>query len=233
MPVVGQVHWGVLMTGVSVPGIDVANPCSPSCGAIIDSGTSLIAAPASAKPLIQALKDLIKPDCSNIDQLPVISMTLGGVAIELPPRAYVIKASMLGLRVPLDGAGIWDFVWNGPKTTVVDQCTVAFMTIEKDSQFGPVWIIGMPFLRYYYSVFERSTKKIHIAKTGPYCQVPYTGPHVLANTTGMQAASSHAGGHLAAGTQYTAADFTPTWVDLKAVRLPKWATDNTTKDLQI
>ena len=47
-------------------------------------------------------------------------------------------------------------------------------------------------------------------------KVPYAGPHVLANTTGMQAAGSHAGGHLASGTQYTAVDFTPTWVDLKA-----------------
>jgi len=229
MPVVGKVHWGVLMTSVSVPGINVANPCSPSCGAIIDSGTSLIAAPPSASGLISALKDMIKPDCSNIDSLPVLHLNVGGVPIELPPRAYVIKASMLGLRIPLDPAGTWDFIWNGPTTTIVEQCTVAFMTIDKGSQFGPVWILGMPFMRYYYTVFERSTKKIHVSKTSPYCEVPYNGPHVLLNTSGVQGVSSHVAVD-AARAQYTQADFLPTWVDLKAARLPRWATENGTKD---
>jgi len=227
MPVVGKVHWGVMMTSVSAPGVNVANPCSPSCGAIIDSGTSLIAAPPSASPLIEALKSMVKPDCSNVDSLPVLYLTVGGVQIELPPRAYVIKASMLGLRIPLDPVGVWDFIWNGPQTTIVDQCTVAFMTIEKDSQFGPVWILGMPFMRYYYTVFERSTKQIHVAKAGPYCQVPYSGPHVLVNTTGLQGAT------VASDTQYTKADFVPTWVDLKAARIPKWATRNDTKELTL
>jgi len=227
MPVVGQVHWGVTMTSVSVPGVNVANPCNPSCGAIIDSGTSLIAAPSSASPLINALKDMIKPDCSNIDSLPVLHLTVGGVPIELPPRAYVIKASMLGLRIPLDPVGVWDFIWNGPTTTVGDQCTVAFMTIEKQSQFGPVWILGMPFMRYYYTVFERSTKKIHVAKASPYCQVPYNGPHVFANTSGIK------GAHSLMNTQYESADYLPTWVDLKAVRIPRWATEKGTKELRL
>jgi hypothetical protein len=232
MPVVGQVHWGVQLTSVSVPGINVANPCSPSCGAIIDSGTSLIAAPPSASGLINALKSMIKADCSNIDSLPILHLTVGGVPIELPPRAYVIKASMLGLRIPLDPAGVWDFVWNGPDVTSVDQCTVAFMTIEKDTQFGPAWILGMPFMRYYYTIFERSTKKIHVARASPYCQVPYNGPHVLVNTSKMEGVGSH----VAVSTDTdleTAVDFVPTWVDLKAARLPRWATSNASKELKI
>jgi len=233
MDVVGKVHWGVLMTSVSVPGLNVPNPCSPSCGAIIDSGTSLIAAPPSAHALIEGLKDMIKPDCSNVDSWPIFHLTVGGVPIELPPRAYVIKASMLGLRIPLDPKGVWDFIWNGPATTIVDQCTVAFMTIEKNSQFGPVWILGMPFMRYYYTVFERSTKKIHVAKTGPYCQVPYNGPHVLANTTGMQGVGSHVAVNTGSDAQYTKSDFMPTWVDLKAARIPGWATKNDTTDFTL
>jgi hypothetical protein len=217
IPVVGKVHWGVLMTSISAPGLSAANPCNPSCGAIIDSGTSLIAAPPAATQLIEELKSMVKPDCSNVDSLPVLYLTLGGVQIELPPRAYVIKASMLGLRIPMDPTGVWDFIWNGPKTAVVDQCTVAFMTMDKQSQFGPVWILGMPFMRYYYTIFERSTKQIHVAKTGPYCQVPYAGPHVFANTSNAQGFAHHHG--------LTATDFIPTTVDLKAARLPKWATD--------
>jgi len=177
---------------------------------------------------------MIKPDCSNIDSLPVLHMTVGGVNIELPPRAYVIKASMLGLRVPLDPVGVWDFIWNGPDTTIVDQCTVAFMTIEKESQFGPVWILGMPFMRYYYTVFERSTKQIHVAKAGPYCEVPYNGPHVLVNTSGI-AVFANTSGSLGSGsaTQYTPADFVPTLVDLKSARIPRWATSKDTKELML
>jgi len=231
MTVVGKVHWGVLMTSITVPGINVANPCNPSCGAIIDSGTSLIAVPPSAGDLVSALKAMIKPDCSNIDSLPVIHLTLGGVPIELPPRAYVIKASMLGLRIPLDPVGVWDFIWNGPTTTVVDQCTVAFMTIDKGSQFGPVWILGMPFMRYYYTVFERSTKKIHVAKTSPHCEVPYHGPHVLLNTTGIPGVTSHIAVKDASKAQFAPEDFLPTWVDLKAAQIPRWATDPKTKEL--
>merc|ERR1719197_1351628 len=134
---------------------------------------------------------MIEPDCSNIHTLPVLHLTLGGIDIELPPHAYVIKASMLGLRVPLDPVGVWDFIWNGPQTTIVDQCTVAFMNIDKSSQFGPVWILGMPFMRYYYTVFERSSPpKIHVAHASPQCQVPFHGPHVLANTSGIPGSTS-------------------------------------------
>eukprot|EP00427_Karlodinium_veneficum_P022085 CAMPEP_0169105490 /NCGR_PEP_ID=MMETSP1015-20121227/23824_1 /TAXON_ID=342587 /ORGANISM="Karlodinium micrum, Strain CCMP2283" /LENGTH=450 /DNA_ID=CAMNT_0009166853 /DNA_START=70 /DNA_END=1419 /DNA_ORIENTATION=+ len=222
MPVVGQVHWGVMMTSISVPGIQVANPCVPSCGAIIDSGTSLIAAPPSASELINALKSMVAADCSNIDSLPVLQLTLGGVSIELPPRAYVIKASLLGLRIPLDPVGVWDFIWNGPTTTVVDQCTVAFMTIEKSSQFGPVWILGMPFMRYYYTVFQRSSKQIHVARASPSCQVPYGGPHVFTNISAVKGVGSHVALRGTSSVGYGKSDFMPTWVDLKAARLPKW-----------
>jgi hypothetical protein len=221
------------MTSISAAGVAVDNPCVPSCGAIIDSGTSLIAAPPSASGLINALKSMIKSDCSNIDSLPVIHLTLGGVHLELPPRAYVIKASLLGLRIPLDPVGAWDFIWNGPTTTVVDQCTVAFMTIEKDSQFGPVWILGMPFMRYYYSIFQRSTKQIHVARASPYCQVPYGGPHVFTNISDAKGVGSHVALRGTSSAGYSNSDFLPTWVDLKAARLPKWARDNTTKELTI
>jgi hypothetical protein len=231
LPVVGHVHWGVSMTHIGAAGVAVDNPCVPSCGAIIDSGTSLIAAPPSASGLINALKSMVKSDCSNIDALPVLHLTLGGVNIELPPRAYVIKASLLGLRIPLDPVGVWDFIVNGPTTTVVDQCTVAFMTIEKDSQFGPVWILGMPFMRYYYSIFHRSSKQIYVAKASPTCQVPYGGPHVFANISNISDAKGTLRGSSTTG--YSKSDFLPTWVDLKAARLPKWARDNTTKELTI
>lgn len=208
MPVVGKVHWGVLMTDVFVSGMNVTNPCNPSCGAIIDSGTSLIAAPPSAKGLIDNLRRLVNPDCSNIGSLPVLRFTVGGMNIELPPQAYVMKASLLGLKIPLDPLGVWDFVMNGPKIGVVDQCTTAFMNIDKATQFGPLWILGMPFMRYYYTIFDRrSPPKIHAAPAGPDCEMPHVDAPIFANVTRSVDIA------------------TPVSVDLRAARLPRWASD--------
>jgi len=208
MPVVGKVHWGVMMTNVFVHGLEVSNPCNPSCGAIIDSGTSLIAAPPSAKGLIDSLKRMVNPDCSNIGSLPVLHFTVGGHTIHLPPQAYVMKASLLGLKIPVDPLGVWDFVWNGPKIGIVDQCTTAFMNIDKATQFGPLWILGMPFMRYYYTIFDRrSPPKIHVAPAGPDCKLPLVDAPIFANMT------------------ESATIATPLSVDLKAARLPRWASE--------
>jgi hypothetical protein len=44
VPVIGHIHWGVRMTKLEAGGHQSYDACDPSCGAIVDSGTSLIAA---------------------------------------------------------------------------------------------------------------------------------------------------------------------------------------------
>mmetsp|Transcript_100234 Transcript_100234/g.287976 ORF Transcript_100234/g.287976 Transcript_100234/m.287976 type:complete len:93 (-) Transcript_100234:200-478(-) len=44
------------------------------------------------------------------------------------------------------------------------------MQIDMMSQHGPVWIMGMPFFRYYHTTFDRTTKEMLFARAGPDCQ---------------------------------------------------------------
>lgn len=221
VPMVGKVHWAVRMTNVYADGSGAYSLCQDSCGAIIDSGTSLIAAPSSAQPLIDKLQGMVRADCSNLSDLPVLRLSLGGVAVELPPKAYV-------MRVRKSSS------WYGEPEM---ECRAAFMTINKHSELGPVWILGMPFLRYYHTVFDRSGKQIHIAPSTPDCQAP--GGQIFAASAGpgangsvhLAVANSSGAARLGSGMRtraFAPADYAPAKLDVpefdvNATRLPSWA----------
>mmetsp|Transcript_26483 Transcript_26483/g.57493 ORF Transcript_26483/g.57493 Transcript_26483/m.57493 type:complete len:451 (-) Transcript_26483:324-1676(-) len=144
VPVVGKVHWGIKLNGVSFDGVDLEDPCADGCGAIVDSGTSFLAVPPNAKPLVKYIEDKMAPDCSNLGELPTLLFEVDGATLELPPMTYIVR--------------------------IAGYCQTAFMDMDSKSQFGPVWIFGMPFLRYYYTVFDRKDLKIHFARSTPTCE---------------------------------------------------------------
>eukprot|EP00397_Hematodinium_sp_SG-2012_P049441 GEMP01057019.1.p1 GENE.GEMP01057019.1~~GEMP01057019.1.p1 ORF type:complete len:417 (+),score=73.96 GEMP01057019.1:34-1284(+) len=165
--VVGKMHWGVKMKDVMIG--DKKILCGDGhCGAIVDSGTSLIAAPASHLEAIEAsgLLDDIKEDCSNLDSLPVLHFTLGEHEFHLPPKAYVMQIK----GAVLEADSVWDVLFFKPKLKKVNMCMPAFMQLEKISDYGPVWILGMPFLRYYYTTFNRHTMNLYFARASRTCE---------------------------------------------------------------
>ena len=88
------------------------------------------------------------------------------------------------------------------------------MKVDKESQFGEVFILGMPFLRYYFTVFDRQNKKVHIARSTEDCQV---APHMSLLATNSSA-SGRAGRH-----GFASADFLQaTEADLNDVISPPW-----------
>lgn len=204
LQVKGQVHWAVQMTDLNAPGISTTLCGSPSCGAIIDSGTSLLAAPPSAAPFLGYLAGLVRRDCSNLHELPALRFKLDGVPIELPPSAYVMRVR---------NSGTWDKLFGRWQDGPAEQCTPAFMEIEKSSQMGPVWILGMPFLRHYYTIFDRAANQIHIQKSQANCEPQPPG-------AGVFGAKSTPPGV----TSFSAEDYEPTAVDLDGATLPSWAT---------
>mmetsp|Transcript_8813 Transcript_8813/g.19601 ORF Transcript_8813/g.19601 Transcript_8813/m.19601 type:complete len:448 (-) Transcript_8813:85-1428(-) len=217
LEVVGNVHWGIKMMNFEVPGTDADPVCNPSCGAIVDSGTSLIAVPPSAKPLIDALAGLIREDCSNVGSLPVLRFQLDGSILELPPQAYVMKV------VPSQqNNSVWGRIFGTPSRSTEAACVLAFMTIDKTSQFGPVWVLGMPFLRYYHTVFDRAAKKVHISPSSPSCELTSDSqPTVLVNASALSGSASTATRIAAAA--YRREDFEPMAVNLESLRMPSWA----------
>jgi len=171
--VVGENHWGVQMADVTI-GTEKLLCDGGGCGAIVDSGTSLLAAPSEHLELLTPLLNTIKEDCSNLHELPMLYLTLGGHQLALPPKAYVMQIKG-AVRVSGDvleadkDKEVWDVLFFKPKIRKTDMCLPAFMQLDKMSDYGPVWILGMPFLRYYYTQFNRSTKHLYFARASATC----------------------------------------------------------------
>merc|ERR1740138_649421 len=166
--VIGKHHWVTHLRNVTFAGSKANGPCGPGegCAAIIDSGTSLIAAPGIA---LMALGEQIPPiaeDCSNLHDLPVLEFNIDGHRFELPPQAYVMRVT----GATLEAENIWDILFFKPKMRKLDICMKAGMHMDMMSQFGPVWILGMPFFRYYHTTFDRKAEVMRFGAAGPDCE---------------------------------------------------------------
>lgn len=188
VPVVGKIHWGVVMTQLKGGGMEAYDACVPSCAAIVDSGTSLIAAPREAMEALAPVFNMIDPNC-NLDNLPDITFNLGSGQITIPPAIYVIR--MTGYMQ--ESQNIVESLFGPPKLRKVTQCIPAFMEVNMQTQHGPLWILGMPFLRYYYTVFQREPKSLHMAFATAQCDpsadpasIYFANHSGFANTSNMR-----------------------------------------------
>eukprot|EP00698_Gefionella_okellyi_P005003 TRINITY_DN14604_c0_g1_i1.p1 TRINITY_DN14604_c0_g1~~TRINITY_DN14604_c0_g1_i1.p1 ORF type:complete len:398 (-),score=88.55 TRINITY_DN14604_c0_g1_i1:46-1239(-) len=121
-------YWVTALHEVHVGG-QVAHRCAiGGCPAVIDTGTSiLVGPPYDIDNVIKQIGE-VKEDCSNLSSLPDISFTIGSTTFPLTPADYVIKQ---------DG-----------------QCALA---MEAMLASAPLWIIGDPFLRAYYTVYDKTS----------------------------------------------------------------------------
>lgn len=143
IPVTVPAYWQVHMESVKVgTGLSL---CARGCGAILDTGTSLITGPSEE---IRALSKAIGGlplltgqyliQCSKIPELPPVSFCLGGVCFNLTGQDYVIK--ILQRDVGL--------------------CLLGFQALDIPKPEGPLWILGDVFLGSYVAVFDRGDKNI-------------------------------------------------------------------------
>merc|ERR1719183_2523531 len=105
-------------------------------------------------------------DCSNIHELPTLRFNIDGNDFELPPQAYVMRVT----GAIMEANDIWDVLFFKPSIRKLDMCMPAFMQIDMTSQHGPVWILGMPFFRYFHTTFDRTNRAMHFAVAGPECE---------------------------------------------------------------
>lgn len=106
--------------------------------AAIDSGTSMIAGPSSMINTIEA-EVALEQDCSNYNLLPTVGFVIGGTILNMEPSDYVHK-----------DAG-------------TQECFTQFLKIDLPPPKGPLLLLGDPFLKKYYSIFDRDTLKMGFA----------------------------------------------------------------------
>ncbi|TNV77333.1 hypothetical protein FGO68_gene11305 [Halteria grandinella] len=104
--------------------------------AIIDSGTSVIVGPKSLMgPLIEGIE--VPKDCSDIDKLPKIAITLDETRYDIDPSDYVLRVKVLE----------------------IEQCVMGIMPAEMPEDFKYI-IFGDIFMRRYYTHFDKNEDRL-------------------------------------------------------------------------
>jgi len=143
-PLTAETYWQISMGAVSYDGKDTET-CSGKCPAIVDSGTSLIAAPTAAAKKLNTLiggtpsaNGAYVVDCTKVADLKDISFTIGGKQYPLSGSDYVLKVTTMGQTV----------------------CMSGFMGM--DIHDG-LWILGDVFMGRYFTVFDVENAQIGFA----------------------------------------------------------------------
>eukprot|EP00451_Oxyrrhis_marina_P001376 CAMPEP_0204271838 /NCGR_PEP_ID=MMETSP0468-20130131/21235_1 /ASSEMBLY_ACC=CAM_ASM_000383 /TAXON_ID=2969 /ORGANISM="Oxyrrhis marina" /LENGTH=450 /DNA_ID=CAMNT_0051247595 /DNA_START=71 /DNA_END=1423 /DNA_ORIENTATION=- len=168
--VIGNVHWGVGLTGIKMG--DKTVGCDGNrCAAIVDSGTSVLMLPrATVLAIMQEVeKHKIGQHCEGVEALPNLEFAIDGPSgaqlLSLPPSVYMVH--MEG-EVPTNevGESILQMA-RQPATTHVSACLPTVMPSDRDTDFGPLAILGLPMFQQYIVSFhpEPNPWKMHFRPT--------------------------------------------------------------------
>ncbi|XP_036772623.2 chymosin-like isoform X2 [Manis pentadactyla] len=131
--------FSVYMTSITINGMVVA--CDGGCEAILDTGTSMLVGPSSDIFNIQAAIGATQDsygqfdiDCGSLSSMPAVVFEIHGRKYQLPASTYTNEIEGL--------------------------CSSGFQG-DGDSQ---LWILGDVFIREYYSVFDRASNHVGLAK---------------------------------------------------------------------
>jgi len=144
-----QGYWQVQMDEVLVGG-ERQGLCADDdkCQVAVDTGTSLLAGPSEVVHMLIS-KLQVASDCSNIDSLPDIGFVVSGRVLSLTARDYVSQAT--------------------------GGCTLGLMSLDIPPPKGPLFIFGDPFLRKFYTVYDRRNNRVGFALARHNTQVNADG----------------------------------------------------------
>jgi len=185
---VGDRLWAVSMTKFVPSGLqldaqqaDAAGLllCERGCAAVLDSGTSLIAAPSEAIAGLSHLLPEIHANCSNFLEMPDVELRLGGHSLLLPPEAYVMRLN----GTWAEAGGARDFLQIPPSdTSESHQCFLGVLKMNYHTEYGPLWVLGMPFFRFFHTTFglkrtgSQLERRIWVSEASDDCQpLPVAG----------------------------------------------------------
>lgn len=133
-------YWLVSASDIKVAGKSIG-ACGwlLGCEMVVDTGTSILAGPVDAVNKLVAPIGKVEEDCSNVGSLPPITFSMGGKDFDLGPDFYVIRA---------------------PNERGVIECQLG---IQGMNAGVPIWILGDPFLRKYYTVWDKDANRVGFA----------------------------------------------------------------------
>jgi len=147
-------YWEVQIDDITFNG-EPRKLCE-ECKVAVDTGTSMLAGPTS---VIHKLREQlrVKSDCSNYDSLPKLGFIVGGRILDLAPKEYINK----------DGGA----------------CSVTLMSLDVPPPKGPLFILGIPFLQKYYTVYDNSQDRVGFAVAKHVGEVPEALVMISSNST--------------------------------------------------
>jgi saccharopepsin len=142
LPVRRKAYWEIELKSVTF-GKDTAE--FADTGAIVDTGTSLIAMPVTIAELLnkemgakKSFNGAYTVDCAKRDGLPDLTFNLGGHNFTIGPYDYIIE---------MQGS-----------------CISAFQGMDIPPPAGPLIILGDAFLRRWYSIYDLGANTVGLAK---------------------------------------------------------------------
>eukprot|EP00929_Paragymnodinium_shiwhaense_P028465 TRINITY_DN1648_c0_g1_i4.p1 TRINITY_DN1648_c0_g1~~TRINITY_DN1648_c0_g1_i4.p1 ORF type:complete len:383 (+),score=107.62 TRINITY_DN1648_c0_g1_i4:62-1210(+) len=131
-------YWLVSASDVKIGGESMGCNFLTGCEMVVDTGTSVIAGPTSAVNKWISKIGKVNEDCSGVDKLPTVTFSIGGKDFDLGPDFYVIKVTQGGQS----------------------QCELGIQAVNAGV---PIYILGDPFLRKYYTVWDADQKRVGFA----------------------------------------------------------------------
>lgn len=134
--------------------------------ALVDSGTSLLAVPPHVYAELDKFAKSLDEDCSNLEEFPDLVFHLGDMEVVLPPTSYISK-------VTGSMASSYSSFVRIRRNPERPTCMLLAMEIGSTTEFGAAWVLGVPFLRQYYSSFQvgkdTDERAMHFARAGKDC----------------------------------------------------------------
>lgn len=136
---ISETYWMIAIDGIKVGDekITVSN-----AKGVVDSGTSLLVGDNTIVSQITPKLGTVASDCSNINDLPDLTFTLGGEEYVLTSADWVIKVTGNGQSECISGIQGTDF----------------------PSQLSNTVILGDVFMRKFYTLFDYTNKSVGFAK---------------------------------------------------------------------
>lgn len=155
---------------------DESLPCS-LCAAVVDSGTSAIAVPSMELKRLTEMIGLVKQDCSNVQDLPDITLEFESTASATPDTTLEFKSttSLIApvIRIPPESY-VKRFVSmsEDPSSSPSgEKCylSIAETPLERSEKHGGIWILGQPMIEEYLILYDRVKKTMGFSRKGSGC----------------------------------------------------------------